>query len=362
VKKRKASDLNRERISSRRAAYCLTRPPYKNNPYSTPSVLGRHTIFLPNTLSVFSSSSREKLYILLRQLREVPSTSKLTLDFSSLSKIKISAILVLFAHLEILLENNKNARLIWIKPTDTTIDAKLSELGLWALLGEKYRPVEGAIRICSVSSAQNQIDEKQPLRDAINYARNAITSYELPDSPEDTDNASFAAISESFTNVWQHAYAEDLQRNHPTLINPSKIQKWWIAQTHIDGQLFMAVYDVGVGIPFSTRRRPWYKSLHSDILHTLKGMNSDSRDIQTALAYGTSRYKQQGRGNGLPTMKRFVEINPNGELCIISGKGVYKYKSKDNREEFSNLDSSYPGTLIQWNIALTEDHGNSDED
>ncbi|MDO8771973.1 MAG: hypothetical protein Q7K57_25360 [Burkholderiaceae bacterium] len=312
-------------------------------------------------LNVFNDAGRRKLYKLLRQLRDVPVTAKLTLDFSHLSEIKISAILVLYAHLEVLLQSRPQARTFWSKPLDQDIDQKLAELGVWALLGEEYQTVQGAIQICSISYEQKQTDQKQPLRDAVTYAKEAIASYKVVGFKDDSDDGAFAEISESFTYVWQHAYAEDLQRSHCTLGESPVLKKWWIALSHFDNQLFMAVYDIGVGIPYSTRLKPWYTRLHQDIASKFGGKNADCHDIQTALAYGSSRYCEQGRGNGLPAIKNFVETNPNGEFYIMSGKGIYNCHSKGKTEEWSALDIDYPGTLIQWNLALGDGRTNSNE-
>jgi anti-sigma regulatory factor (Ser/Thr protein kinase) len=352
LKKRRKSSWICEKNAHKRAGASLNRPRYRQDIYAVPSVLGRRTVVLPSELDLFTNRGREELYALLRQIASVPELSKLTLDFSKLAKIKISALLIFYAHLEVMLESKVARKLLWVKSTDANINAGLSDIGIWALLGEDYKPQQGTIRICSVSHEQNQSDNKQALREAITYAKDAIAFYQSPELSEEADDAAFGAISESFTNVWQHAYAEDLQVRYRTLDKALQVKKWWIALRHIDGQLFMAVYDVGVGIPSSTRRKGWYGSVKQDILSLVTGLSPDNQDIKTALEYGSSRYKVQGRGNGLPTMKKFVEINPNGALRIMSGEGMYRFRSFNSSEEWFDLDANFPGTLVQWNIAL----------
>lgn len=338
----------------------LSRPSYRPDLYATPAILGRHTVVIPEELNLFPTEGRDRLYVVLRQLASVPARSKLTLDFRNLKIIKIAAIVVLYAHLEIMLESRVVSKLLWIKPSDESINASLSELGVWALFGEDFKPQESTIRICSISHEQNQSDKKQPLRDAITYAKNSIAQFQATEILEEAGDAAFGAISESFTNVWQHAYAEDLKPHYRTLSGAVTLKKWWIALRHIDGQLFMAVYDVGVGIPASTRRKGWYSAVKQDLVSFLTGKSPDNQDINTALEYGNSRYKVQGRGNGLPTMKKLVEINPDGALRIMSGKGMYRFGSRNNTEEWSDLAASFPGTLVQWNIALSNG-GETDE-
>jgi len=361
VRKRRQSDWIKQRNATYRAYRSIARPGYSPSPYFVNSTLGLYPIALPEELSIFSDTNRYALYKLLRQISEIPKDARILLDFRNLSTFKISAIIIFFAHLEILIESRVKTRIRWHLPSDPAIHEKLDQLGLWELLGGHYTPKDNTIKICSISHQQKENDDKRPLKEAILYAERAISSYEPGSPAEETDALLFEAVSESFSNVWQHAYASDIAKKHSTLPVTSKSQKWWIALQHVDDQLFMAVYDVGVGIPASTRRKPWYKSLSSEMLAIIKGMNSDSKDIQTALEYGHSRYRTQGRGNGLPAVKRFVEINPNGQLHIMSGKSLYRFRSKGKVDNWVSLHNQFPGTLIQWNFALTDVNGDSDE-
>lgn len=361
MKKRKESDWTRQRNASYRNHRSIYRPKYSRSPFFVNSVLGTYTITAPSELTSFSAQGRYDLYILLRQINEIPERSKMLLDFRSLIKFKISAVLILFAHLEILTESRPRTRILWHPPRDSITNEKLASLGFWEMMGGDYNAADDSIKICSVSHQQKENDDKRPLKEAILYAEKAIASYGLEDSDGETDQALFAAVSESFSNVWQHAYAEDINKKHSTLCVALKAQKWWIALQHFEGQLFIAVYDVGVGIPASTRKKEWYTSLAGEIFSAFGGLSPDSRDIQTALEYGSSRFNVQGRGNGLPAVKRFVEINPNGQLQIMSGKSLYRFRSKDNFTKWTDLNDCFPGTLIQWNIALGEDNGEVDE-
>lgn len=361
MKKRKESDWTRQRNASNRSHRGIYRPKYFRNPFFINSILGTYTVTTPTELTSFSKQGRHDLYVLLRQINEIPEKSKLLLDFRSLIKFKISAVLVLFAHLEIRTESRPRTRVLWHPPYDAITNEKLASLGFWEMMGGDYKAEEDSIKICSISHQQKENDDKRPLKEAIHYAEKAIASYGVNNSDDETDQALFAAVSESFSNVWQHAYTEDINKKHSTLCVALKAQKWWIALQHLDSQLFIAVYDVGIGIPASTRKKEWYTSLTGEIISVLGGLSADSSDIQTALEYGKSRFKVQGRGNGLPAVKRFVEINPDGQLQIMSGKSLYRFRSKDKFTKWTDLDNCFPGTLIQWNIALGEANGEVNE-
>lgn len=362
MKKRTESDWTRQRNASYRNHRSIYRPKYYRDPFFVNSILGTYTVSAPSNLTSFSHQGRRNLYVLLRQISAIPENSKIALDFRALNKFKISAVLVLFAHLEILTESRPKTRILWHPPHDSITNEKLASLGFWEMLGGAFKAEADSIKICSISHQQKENDDKRPLKDAIRYAEKAIASYGVEDVNGETDQALFAAVSESFSNVWQHAYTEDINKKYSTLCVALKAQKWWIALQHLEGQLFIAVYDVGVGIPASTRKKEWYNSLAGEVLSLFGALSPDSRDIQTALEYGSSRFKVQGRGNGLPAMKRFVEINPNGQLQIMSGKSLYRFRSKDNFTKWTDLDDCFPGTLIQWNIALGEANGEVDED
>lgn len=255
MKKRKESDWTRQRNASYRSHRSIYRPEYSRNPFFVNSVLGLYPITVPYELTSFTEQGRQDLYVLLRRIKGTPEKCKILLDFRGLSKFKISAALILFAHLEILIESRPKVRVLWHPPEDAIANEKLADLGFWEVMGGAYKAKEGSIKICSVSHQQKENDDKRPLKEAIRYAEKAIASYGLQDSEGETDQALFAAVSESFSNVWQHAYAEDINKKHSTLCVTSRAQKWWIALQHFEGQLFIAVYDVGVGIPASTRKK-----------------------------------------------------------------------------------------------------------
>lgn len=368
MQKRNHKDKIREMIGHRRFLASRNRPRYTPNPYATQSILGKHTIKAPSKISLFNTSEQHELYVLLRQILEVPPTSKILLDFSEVSQFKISAILIIYAHLEVLLNSKVAAKMLWTKPKDPIVENKMAELGFWELLGEPYKPTEGTIKICSVSYAEKETTKVQALKDAIKYAKDAIEAHTPPtptrtasetegvdEKSEVASEAAIWAISESFGNVWQHAYASDLQKRYPTLSNLPLVKKWWIALKKIESQLYMAVYDIGVGIPASTQQKPWYQTLRNESIAAILGLNTDCQDIKTALSYGTSRFKEQGRGNGLPAIKNLVDINPDGWLYIMSGKAIYSYESRVDREKLTALNHLFPGTMIQWNIALEVD-------
>ncbi|WP_216074030.1 hypothetical protein, partial [Acinetobacter baumannii] len=77
-----------------------------------------------------------------------------------------------------------------------------------------------------------------------------------------------------------HAYDDDF---YPKPL-PDDEKNWWIAVEKIENQLFIAVYDSGVGIPATLSKKPWYSDIIDHLLSSLGFPNSnDSLAIRAAV-------------------------------------------------------------------------------
>lgn len=162
------------------------------------------------------------------------------------------------------------------------------------------------------------------------------------------------AIGEAILNVIDHAY------NAPERADFRKSlgTRWWLVAQTIDNQLFIAIYDKGVGIPktiFGSEKNKKTLQVLSRYFNIVKmrAAGADSAAIRTAMAYGRSRLNSNhsGHGTGLSEVRDLVANNPIGQLSILSNRGLYEYTSKgvETTREFRD---SVHGTLIQWNISL----------
>lgn len=121
-----------------------------------------------------------------------------------------------------------------------------------------------------------------------------------------------------------------------------------IAQKALDGDILVAIYDNGIGIPQSYRdyqqRRP--EGQRTEL--------SDSEIMNWAFLEGTStKQAQKGIpcGVGLPSIRRFSD-RYGGEFGIASGTGIYYYKDgKVKSEEMSN---GMNGTMFMLKIPCQE--------
>ena len=75
---------------------------------------------------------------------------------------------------------------------------------------------------------------------------------------------------------------------------------------------------------------------------------SDGEMIKAATELFRTSTDQSGRGRGFRDMKRFVDESTDGELRVLSNRGVYHYMKADER--IGDHDRSIGGTLLEWRI------------
>ena len=154
-------------------------------------------------------------------------------------------------------------------------------------------------------------------------------------------------IAEALLNVTDHAYDER---------DDEGLKKYWITAINLYDYLHIAIYDRGIGIPQSIRRKveflKWFskddKIKDSDLI--AKAVQKDDEDYISRF-----RHKDKGktnRGKGLKNISKVMKnFNMEAKLVIISGRGCYSELS-DGREKREELDVSLQGTLIQWSMKL----------
>jgi anti-sigma regulatory factor (Ser/Thr protein kinase) len=160
------------------------------------------------------------------------------------------------------------------------------------------------------------------------------------------------AITEALLNVVDHAYPDEVARGD---ICPSR--RYWMcgvadAQR---GTFAVMVYDLGVGIP-ATVPRSEARGVRSYVEQL--GWNdrrSDAKLIEAAVKAPRSRTGVQGRGRGLPEMRRLIDRAGEGSLWITSGRGQYLYSKGAAPNEFGMLEpEALRGTLVAWQLKLID--------
>ncbi|WP_331521806.1 hypothetical protein [Pinirhizobacter sp.] len=174
---------------------------------------------------------------------------------------------------------------------------------------------------------------------------------ELLESMMSTERAGnlFRGVSEAITNVANHAHiaARDDGLNLP----PTK--EWWMFVRDDGESLYVAVCDLGVGIPGSLPVLHTTEVLQSVFSRMFGNTRStDGRMIQAALRLGRTRTALEHRGKGFPDILRVLDPEPKGEIAIYSNRGRVMYRAPELEPEMTRqtFKDSILGTIIVWSF------------
>ena len=162
----------------------------------------------------------------------------------------------------------------------------------------------------------------------------------------------YRGITEALLNVTDHAYAEK---------DDEGLKKYWTTAIHQGDWLHIAIYDRGIGIPQSIRKKFEFLRLFTDD-STIKDSDLIAKAVQKIDKNYLSRIRNKNkvktnRGKGLTNIRELTKnFNMEARLVIISNKGCYsEYSSRGERtsvDQRLELDVPLQGTLIQWSIKL----------
>jgi len=280
---------------------------------------------------------------------------KAVLDFSHTEVIKTAAILVLYATIEIAIKDGATFRIVSF-PKDFKAVRLLKRSGLETLCKENaHKPVFDGKYIPVISSSGG--DYRDDIVDFIQYQiyENKMSAH--------TESIYGGAIHEAINNVSYHAYPD-------TELSSQK--RWWVKCDLAGDQLFLALYDKGVGIPATVMKKPWYEEIlksayphlkdkiaetfenegiaKKDVLKYKAGIVSDAIKIVISMVDDVTGTDFSKHGQGSKSIKALVSENEQGKLWIYSNKGLYTFES-GNTETY-DLSRPMPGTLLQWNIKV----------
>lgn len=362
------------RIKARRYFIELERKEKKFNPLKIlghiKNIHGKY-IIAPKNLSIYEQGSTDNSFSeTLKFINEIKNNFckvKTVIDFRETERVTAAAILMTYAALETCRESGYvESHIIFPrKSPSSTRNIKLSNLvSIIKNRDIKYN-FKSHKSLPVISGVRNVHFE-----DIIDHIQEMIYKNRMS---EETEHYYSDAVSETINNVGLHAYPN---------IHISK-RKWWLICSVIDKQLFLAIYDMGVGIPETVLEKQWfvtslsriypdtYAELHEKFpehrnalaLIPLKSFISDKEMIYLAMTGDISGTEEDKHGQGSKSIKALVQDTNQGKLWAFSGKGLYTLQQRNSDVQVSNamqdkaealhdLPERIPGTLIQWNIKL----------
>jgi hypothetical protein len=324
------------------------------------SVFGIPIITAPPLLCIYIDDGDLNKYEVtlnfVKRLHSLKDGTKHYISFRNTHRIGAAALLLIYSALEDCIKE-RGCSISYIPPDSPDVRRQLKSLYIPKLLansGIDYSLSDSEHLPIISGSSNKYIDE------VVDHIKERIYDDELDDEKESIFGS---AVTETVDNVDLHAY--------PSL--DTRIKKWWLVCSVINNQLFLAIYDKGVGIPTTIRGK-------RDILNRLKnslpilsrfkerlssemsdeeatellrkpGGLSDAESIFLSMMSNVSSTHEDKHGQGSKSIKALVDENERGKLWIFSSEGLYVKESQGGGNVIE-LPSSMNGTLVQWNINL----------
>lgn len=306
---------------------------------------------LPHRIAADHATDRAQLYVVLRSLAGVlrSSGARVKLDFTQTTKMYPGGMLLLLAYLELLLESYPGR--IRAKCVNGSLAAQLlSHCRFAHRLGiDTTASTPRHESVITWKYLTGHLAEGQKVRELLDSYR-AFDSARIPEGLYDV-------LTEALTNVRHHAYPDSGSV-------PTDLHRWWLFSRFSEptansaGSIYIAVYDVGIGIQSSLRSRlaTGERILDSagDLLSLVGvGGNSIERHLLHAAVEGRRSSTGLGnRGYGLPEMREFVLRSGTGTLSIVSGMAQYTCLAEVQSSSAYRCSDPTLGTLILWHLPL----------
>lgn len=321
-------------------------------------LLGQDIITAPEYISIYEFEGRSAPYYktmeFIEQIQNRYKVRNCIVDFSGTKSVSAAALIVVYAAIENAGIGRKGSADISLSLKSPAVNKIIKSTNLLKLIrghGISYA-LESARSMPIISSVGND-----QMEDIIDFIQRRIFQDKM--SP-DTEHVYGDAVSETINNVGLHAY--------PGV--PLEERRWWLMCSTYGRELYLAIYDRGVGIPKTVVEQPWffplmkfadperYKQYESLDLES-KGISlllpkyiPDERLIYYSMQNDVSGTKQEKHGQGSKSIKALVNDTDDGVLWVFSNNGLYTFSAEGQKPGEAGLKKKFPGTLVQWNIEI----------
>lgn len=299
-------------------------------------------VVAPNEIDVFNFDMRAATAEFFSNIR-MHSRRKdvgIIVDLSGVTSIRPTGAVMLLAELDRLFSGQPESSIRLYRPQDAIIHAVMCQVGIYQW---DETPLPEADR-----------DDVRHWRSASGVASEGEKGGSILEAYEGrlADNLTsdlYAGIVEAMTNTVHHAYSGAKGKELRRFIG----RRWWALSQERDGELTVAICDLGIGIPRSLPRSTTFSNATVRTVWKALGLDrSDASAIKVALQLGRTSTGQAGRGRGLSEIVEAADLSEDGRVLISSNKGVYA--SVGGKTNAYNHTHSINGTLIHWTVRITE--------
>lgn len=367
-----------EQLNSKKLSVRYLREQRKNASLSNDSnqpkqknsqIFGNEVIDLPVHVNLYSGDN-ESCYDFFDDLRELLETNPkfIYLSFRETEVLKAMPLLMIYSIIDQARESKGGQFRIGI---------------IWSKKSKRVNSIiraSGGFKRATLREEMMEGSESMPVimgdNSRANDLSDTIVNYILDDkyyaeASAEKEQQISSAIQETVDNVGRHAYPN---------VKKHEDKKWWICCDRVGDNLFIVIYDAGIGIPSSlsennavllTRVNLLYpeqseeavrESIEEDSaarklkallrVQLLRKRLSDGQLIRAAMHVDITSTDLNKHGQGSKSIKGLITDDENSFLLMFSNYGFYKYNRRieDNENSVDNSAYRIPGTLIQWSI------------
>ncbi|OED91241.1 hypothetical protein A141_12315 [Vibrio crassostreae ZF-91] len=327
-------------------------------------LLGHPIVQVPRELDLIEGSCSicHNFFDTLRDVLK-GNPKRIYLDFRLTTMLKAMPLLVMYSIIDEAREEDgveSDIRVMWSKRK-----------------GQVNRVIEFSGKFASAAEREEQMHSSSTLpiimgdNARANDLSNAFVDYILekyyPDADAEKEQEISSAIQETVDNVGRHAYPD---------VEDHSRKRWWFSCHRIGDNLYIVIYDRGVGIPNSLSKNnavflsrinnlypDEYKGATNDTvnedmskLDSLKAWFqknlTDGQLIRAAMHTNVTSTDLDQHGQGSRSIKALISDHENSYLLMFSNYGFYCYDNdrEDNEKSVDNTTNKLTGTLIQWSI------------
>lgn len=339
--------VKRARCLARRRKTGAVRP-LQRRQHSKVSAKAECILYAPAKITLRGKKAHAELTGFLAELRRAFAhhSRDLCIDFSQTTNVFPEGMLLFYAELDRLVSIFTEKKARCIPASHNTVDGVLQHLGIYQLLRHNslLTPQGHNVVGWKVHHAQ-QVDGTifGPPLEALKLKT-------------DLSRKLYEGVSEAVTNVLHHAHL--LPRKDG--LNLPVRDEWWMFIHESESKLYVAVCDLGIGIPRSLPlQHTWEAIMHATRVIFGQRRRTDGRLIQAALRLRRSRTEASHRGMGFSDMIAALNTMPESRMMIHSNHGVLTYNASTQPPaiDVMSFKSSVLGTIIAWHFP---NEGNTD--
>lgn len=293
----------------------------------------------PPVFDIEDPKNRRNLIEFLGDLRDHfkhRAAKLLLIDFEGTQRFVAAGTLLFYAELCRLVEYSPATQVRCNEPKNEKARQVLQQIGVFGICHHSYHGKTTYRDVVHWRVARGHMVNANQYAGAIEVHEGRLA--------EPLVNGIYRGLAEAMTNVCQHAYIgqrpDGLQHDGP--------RDWWVFSQAKDGHLYVALCDLGVGIPGTLPiTNP---SLYGWLKSKLGIEPLDAECIAAAVEDSRSRTMKRERGKGLGDIIRAVTGARGARAVVFSNRGCYTFK--DGVEASGNYRDNIHGTLISWSVPI----------